>query len=109
MSKVKAARELLPNKEMLAAFCRRHGIRELALFGSILGEDFRPDSDVDILVEFEPKSHHGLLDLAHIQDELEQILGRKVDLIEKSAIQRSRNYIRRKAILNSAETIYASR
>jgi uncharacterized protein len=64
---------------------------------------------VDVLVEFQPESHHGLLDLAGMQAELEQILGRKVDLIEKSAIERSRNYIRRKAILSSAETVYAPR
>jgi uncharacterized protein len=101
--------DLFSSKETIAAFCRRHGIRELALFGSVLRKDFRPDSDVDILVDFEPETHHGLFDLADIQAELEQILRHKVDLIEKSAIQRSRNYIRRKAILTSAETVYASR
>jgi uncharacterized protein len=92
-------KDLFPSKETLAAFCRRHGIRELALFGSVLREDFRPDSDVDVLVDFEPEAHHGLFDLASMQAELEQILRRKVDLIEKPAIERSRNYIRRKAIL----------
>lgn len=109
MNNAFATEDLFPSKETIAAFCRRHGIRELALFGSVLGEDFRPDSDVDILVDFEPEGHHGLLDLAGMQAELEQILRRKVDLIEKSAIERSRNYIRRKAILSSAETVYASR
>jgi predicted nucleotidyltransferase len=109
MNNALAAKDLFRSTETIAAFCRRHGIRELALFGSVLREDFRPDSDVDILVEFEPESHHGLFDLAGMEAELEEILRRKVDLIEKSAIERSRNYIRRKAILSSAETIYASR
>jgi predicted nucleotidyltransferase len=60
-------------------FCRRHHIRKLAFFGSILREDFRPDSDVDILVEFEPGYTPGLAFFA-MEDELSQILGRKVDL-----------------------------
>ena len=109
MNNALAAQDLFPSKETLTAFCRRHAIRELALFGSVLREDFRPDSDVDMLVEFEPEARHGLLDLAGMQAELEQILGRKVDLMEKSAVEKSRNYIRRKAILSSAETVYASR
>ena len=96
-------------QDRIADFCRRHRIRELALFGSVLREDFRPDSDVDVLVEFEPDTRHGLFALARMQSELEQILGRGVDLIERSAIEKSRNYIRRKAILGSAETVYASR
>lgn len=96
-------------EDRIAAFCRRHRIRELALFGSVLREDFRSDSDVDVLVEFEPESHYGLFDLVRMQSELEEILGRKVDLIERSAIEKSRNYIRRKAILSTAETVYASR
>jgi predicted nucleotidyltransferase len=90
-------------------FCRRHRIHELALFGSVLREDFRPDSDVDVLVEFEPEVHHGLFALVRMQSELEEILGRRVDVIEKLAIEKSRNYIRRKTILSSVETIYASR
>ena len=96
-------------QDRVADFCRRHRIRELALFGSVLREDFRPDSDVDILVEFEPEAHHGLFALARMQSELEEILGRRVDLVERSAIANSRNYIRRKAILSSAETVYAPR
>ena len=95
--------------EKVADFCRRHGIRKLALFGSVLREDFRPDSDVDMLVEFEPDAHHGLFALVRMQSELGEILGREVDLVERSAIENSRNYIRRKAILSSAETLYASR
>ncbi len=93
----------------IADFCRRHRVCELALFGSVLREGFRPDSDVDVLVEFEPEAHHGLFALVRMQSELEEILGRGVDLVDRSAIEKSRNYIRRKAILSSAETVYASR
>ena len=74
----------------------------------MLREDFRPDSDVDILVEFEREAHPGLFNLARMQFELEEILGRTVDLIERSAIENSRNYLRRKAILNSTEILYAA-
>lgn len=66
-------------RETIAAFCRRHYIRRLSLFGSILREDFRPDSDVDVLVEFEPGHTPGLAFFA-MQDELSELLGRKVDL-----------------------------
>jgi uncharacterized protein len=63
----------------LAEFCRRHSIRRLAFFGSVLREDFTPESDVDVLVEFEPGQTPGLAFFA-LQDELSRILGRKVDL-----------------------------
>ncbi len=96
-------------QDRIADFCRRHRIRQLALFGSVLREDFRPDSDVDVLVEFEPEARIGLLALAGMELELSAIVGRRVDLVEKPAIEKSRNYIRRKAILSSAETVYASR
>jgi uncharacterized protein len=68
-----------PN-EKLSAFCRRHRIRRLALFGSVLRDDFRPDSDVDILVEFEPEARVGLLTLADMEIELSELLRHKVDL-----------------------------
>jgi predicted nucleotidyltransferase len=66
--------------EPVADFCRRHGIRRLALFGSVLREDFGPDSDVDVLIEFEPGARVGLIRLAGMEMELGEILGRKVDL-----------------------------
>ena len=68
------------DREQLACFCRQHHIRKLALFGSVLREDFRPDSDVDVLVEFEPDRSVGLIRLAGMELELSQVLGRKVDL-----------------------------
>jgi hypothetical protein len=65
--------------QAVADFCRRHHIRRLALFGSVLRDDFRPDSDVDVLVEFE-EGHTPGLDFFSMQDELSELLGRKVDL-----------------------------
>ena len=67
-------------KERIAEFCRRNHIRRLALFGSVLRDDFGPDSDVDVLVEFEPGTRVGLLRLAGMEMELGALLGRKVDL-----------------------------
>jgi predicted nucleotidyltransferase len=96
------------DKGRIASFCREHQILSLALFGSALRSDFRPDSDVDVLVEFLPGAKHGLFDLVRMQDELQKILRREIDLIDKTAIERSRNYLRRKEILNSVETIYAA-
>lgn len=66
-------------REKIAEFCKRHHIRTLSLFGSVLRDDFRPDSDIDVLVEFEPEHVPGLAFFA-MQDELSEILGRPVDL-----------------------------
>lgn len=93
-------------RDRIAAFCGRWQVTELALFGSVLREDFGPDSDIDVLVRFDRQARHTLLDIGQMENELSRILGRDVDLIERTAIERSRNYIRRKAILDSAETIY---
>jgi predicted nucleotidyltransferase len=70
--------QIPPNE--IAAFCQRYRIRRLALFGSILRDDFGPDSDIDVLVEFDPEARVGLFRLMKIQSELSQLLGRKVDL-----------------------------
>ena len=67
-------------KEKIAEFCQKLKIVELSLFGSVLREDFRPDSDVDVLVTFAPDAQYSLFDLVHIEEELKEILGRKVDL-----------------------------
>ena len=95
------------SKEKLTEFCRRWKVKKLALFGSVLRDDFRPDSDVDVLVSFSEDTHYTLLDLARMETELAEIFARKVDLVDLAAIEKSRNYIRRKSILSSAETIYA--
>src|SRR4030043_898074 len=94
-------------KEKIAEFCRKWKIREFALFGSVLRDDFRPDSDIDVLVTFDESAHHSLFDLVDMQDELKEIFGREVDLVSKRGIESSRNYIRRNVILGSAEAIYA--
>ena len=94
--------------DTISAFCKRWHVTELALFGSVLRDDFGPESDVDVLVRFEPRARHTLLDMARMQADLDRILGREVDLIERTAVEQSRNYIRRAAILRYAETIYAA-
>ena len=95
------------DKDRIAEFCRKWNVVEFALFGSVLRDDFRPDSDVDVLVSFSSDSHTTLFDLVHMQDELEGIIGRGVDLVSRRAIEQSRNHIRRRDILRSAEVLYA--
>jgi uncharacterized protein len=87
-------------------FCAHWQIIELSVFGSILRDDFRPDSDIDMLVSFAPTANWGLLEHSQMQQELEAMLGRSVDLISKRAIERSSNWIRRHEILSTAQTIY---
>jgi predicted nucleotidyltransferase len=95
--------------DKIADFCRRWKITELALFGSVLRDDFRPDSDVDVLITFEGNAEWDLFDIVAMQDELEKVLGRNVDFGEKRWVERSENYIRRKEILNSLEPVYVAR
>ena len=92
----------------LSAFCRANGIKRLDIFGSALRADFGPESDIDLLVEFEPDRTPGFFDFARIEQEFADLFGREVDLVSRSGIERSRNYIRRAEILGSAETIYAA-
>lgn len=94
--------------EKIAEFCKKWKIREFSLFGSVLRDDFRPDSDIDVLVTFSEDARHTLFDLVHMENELKEILGREVDIVSRRGIESSRNYIRRNAILNSAEAIYAT-
>ena len=70
----------MPKKEQLAEFSKQHHIRKLALFGSILRDDFGPDSDIDILVEFDPEHIPGFFDLMKMEEELSLLFGRTVDL-----------------------------
>jgi predicted nucleotidyltransferase len=95
--------ERLPlDYERLAAFYRRWEVAELALFGSVLQDDFRPDSDVDVLVALAPGARRGLFDLVEMEDELTSIFGRRVDLVTRRTVEESDNWIRRRAILDSA-------
>ncbi len=96
------------SREQLAAFCRKWKITELALFGSVLREDFGPQSDIDVLVTFEPDHGWHILDHIEIEEELAALLGRSVDLVNRRAIEQSRNRFRRKEILESAESIYVA-
>ncbi len=95
-------------KDQVAAFCKRWKITELAVFGSVLRDDFRPDSDVDVLVTFAPDAKWSLFDHVDMEDELEKILGRPVDLVSRRGIERSRNPFRRKAILESARVVHVA-
>jgi len=96
------------DQEKIAEFCQRWKIIEFALFGSVLRDDFRPDSDVDVLATFASDADWSLFDHVDMQEELSDLLGRKVDLVSRRAIERSDNWIRRKAILNTAEQIYVA-
>jgi|SRR5215216_5291709 len=98
----------IPRKK-LAEFCRRWKISELAFFGSVLREDFHSKSDIDLLVSFNPRAKISLFDLVRMQIELKEIFGREVDLVERRAIEKSENYIRRKSILSNTKVIYAAR
>ena len=91
--------------ETLAEFCQRWKIRELALFGSALRDDFRADSDIDLLVTFADDAAWGLLAHMQMQHELEAILQRPVDLISRRALEQSPNWLRRHAILDTAQVL----
>jgi predicted nucleotidyltransferase len=92
--------------DQIVDFCRRWRISELALFGSVLRDDFNPDSDLDVLVTFAPEANWSLLDHLRMEQELARILNRKIDLFTKRAVELSHNWIRRQEILNTAEVIY---
>ena len=95
-------------QEAIAEFCRRWGITQLALFGSVLRDDFRPESDVDVLVRFAEEARPTLFDMVRMTDELREVVGRPVDLVSRRAIEQSRNHLRRQAILGSAEVVYGT-
>ena len=92
-------------KEKIAEFCRQWKITEFALFGSVLRDDFRSDSDIDVLVTFADDCGHSLFDLVQMQEQLKTILAHEVDLVEKAGL---RNPFRRHHILNNMEVIYAA-
>jgi predicted nucleotidyltransferase len=94
----------LPTQQ-INAFCRKWQIKELALFGSVLRDDFRPDSDIDVLVVFADDARWNLWEMFQAQDELAEIFGRKVDLVEKKNVV---NPFRRHHILTSKHVVYAA-
>src|SRR4030043_436561 len=89
----------------IIAFCHKWKVREFSIFGSVLREDFNPESDVDVLVSFEPDAPWSYFEWADMTDELKEIFGREVDLVEKESLQ---NPYRRHSILSSRRGLYAA-
>ena len=98
------ARIELPMRE-IQEFCRKYGVEEFSLFGSVLRDDFGPDSDVDVMLKFKPGYGFTFENTPDIQDDLQRIFGRAVDVIEKDRI---RNPFRRHAIMSSYRVVYAA-
>lgn len=96
-------KEISARMAQIAEICERYGVRELSLFGSALGRDMRADSDFDFLVEFRPDAAVGLVRFGQLQEELEAVLGRKVDLVPKSGLKP----LIRETVLRQAEPVYA--
>lgn len=95
--------------EQIAVFCQKWKITEFSLFGSVLRDDFRPDSDIDVLVSFVEDAKWSLMSLVRMENELSTIFGRKVDLTEKLSVDRSPNTIRKQHILSNTLHVYAAR
>lgn len=92
----------------LRLFCERWKVRELCLFGSALREDFNEESDVDVLVSFAPGADWSWADWFQMTDEIKEVFGRKVDLVSRSAVERSENPYRKRHILSHLETLYVA-
>jgi predicted nucleotidyltransferase len=96
--------------DRIVEICRKHDVTRLEVFGSVLRQDFRSDSDVDFLVTFRDNdSGPWMGKFQDVQDELSRLLGRSVDVVERESVERSENYIRRSHILKSAEPLYVER
>ena len=91
--------------DKIIAFCHKWKIKEFSLFGSVLRKDFRPDSDVDVMVSFEENAGWDLFDIVDMKEELQTIFAREVDIVEKGAI---RNPFRRQSIMTHREVLYAA-
>lgn len=92
------------DQNAIASFCREHGIKKLSVFGSVARGTFRPDSDVDILIEFEPEVKIGLLGMAKLEIELSNIIGRKVDLVTEGGLKQ----LIKDSVISEAEVLYAA-
>jgi len=101
-----AVQTLVPSKK-IASFCKRWKVVEFALFGSVVREDFSPQSDVDALVSFAPHSDWGLFDHIQMKQELKELFGREVDLVTPRALEQSRNALLRSEILSTAKVLYS--
>jgi predicted nucleotidyltransferase len=100
--------EMLPMVE-IGKFCERWKIQELAVFGSVLRADFDSESDVDVIVAFDDDAEWSLLDHIRMQQELQVLLQRDVDLVTKRAVEKSQNWVRRKEILSTASVVFPER
>lgn len=94
--------------EKIAEFCHKWQVTEFALFGSVLRNDFSPNSDIDVMVQFHSDAHHTFSSLDQMEAELKTIFHRDIDLITRQGIETSRNYLRRREILSTAQVIYAT-
>lgn len=94
------------DRAAIAEFCKRWRVFEFALFGSVVRDDFGPDSDVDVLVSLDRSARHTLLDMHRMEEELRSLFGRNVDLVSRRGVESSRNPVRRNSILQSAQVIY---
>jgi predicted nucleotidyltransferase len=96
-------------EDAIRDLCRRHGVEKLAVFGSVLRQDFREDSDLDFLVQFHPEAEKPWMGhFAELEEALEKLLGRSVDLVDWKGVEQSQNWIRRQEIFNSAQLLYAA-
>lgn len=94
--------------EAIRSFCRRWNVSELCLFGSVLRDDFSSESDIDVLVKFDADHTPGIMGIVRMEQEMADMFGHRVDLVTRNAVEKSRNHIRRKAILESARVLYAA-
>jgi hypothetical protein len=92
------------NREAITVFCKKWKIVEFALFGSVLRDDFAPDSDIDVLVSFDSSAHWSLFDFVEMREELKEFFGKEVDLVEKDGL---RNPFRRHEIITTRQIVYA--
>jgi predicted nucleotidyltransferase len=96
------------NHEKITRFCRKWSVVEFSLFGSVLTEEFRADSDVDVMVAFAEDAKWTIIDLAKMERELSSLFGREVDLLTRPGVEMMENYIRRKSILRGSKVVYAA-
>ena len=94
--------------EKITEFCQKWQVTEFAFFGSVLRQDFRPDSDIDVMVKFHPDAHPTFSSLDRMEAELKSIFHRDIDLITREGVETSLNYLRRHEILSSTQVIYAT-
>ncbi len=95
--------------QALERFCTRWSIVEFSVFGSVLGKDFRTESDVDVLITFAPDAQVTLFDMVEIETELTALFGRNVDVLTRGGVEMMRNPVRRRGILDSARVLYGTR